>query len=114
MKFLFTVVKRNSLSIKMVIQTNNINNNIDNNNNSNNNNNNNSSNDVIIKSIKNGKSKYVLLLPDLSQKRMGLLKRKNSHPPTNFMLFVHVGYANFYFLFMFNIQRMLFLQFEKD
>ena len=60
----------------MVIQTNNINNNIDNNNNSNNNNNNNSSNDVIIKSIKNGKSKYVLLLPDLSQKRMGLLKRK--------------------------------------
>ena len=41
-----------------------------------NNNNNNSSNDVIIRSIKNAKSKYYLLLPDLSRKRMGLLKRE--------------------------------------
>ena len=48
-----------------------------NNNNSNNNNNNNinNNNDVIIKSIKNAKSKY-FLLPGLSGKQMGLLKRK--------------------------------------
>ena len=76
-KFLFTVVKRNSLAVKMDNNdnNNNINNNNDNDNNNNNNNNNNS-NDVIIKSIKNAKSKYFLLLPDLSRKRMGLLKRE--------------------------------------
>ena len=62
-KFLFTVVKRNSLAVKMDNNdnNNNINNNNDNDNNNNNNNNNNSrSNDVIIKSIKNAKSKYIL------------------------------------------------------
>ena len=32
----------------------------------------------MIKSIKNAKSKYFLLLPDLSQKRMGLLKKKKN------------------------------------
>ena len=48
-----------------------------NNNNSNNNNNNNNNNNVIIKSIKNAKSKY-FLLPGLSQKQMGLLKRKKN------------------------------------
>ena len=40
-----------------------------------NNNNNNNNNDVIIKLIKNVKSKY-FLLPALSSKRMGLLKKK--------------------------------------
>ena len=39
------------------------------------NNNNNNNNDVIIKLIKNVKSKY-FLLPALSSKRMGLLKKK--------------------------------------
>ena len=39
-------------------------------------NNNNNNNDVIIKLIKNVKSKY-FLLPALSSKRMGLLKKKN-------------------------------------
>ena len=77
---LFTVVKRNLFAIKHIDNNNNSNNNNDNNknynNNNNNNNNNNSSNDVIIKSIKNAKSKCFLLLPDLSRKRMGLLKRK--------------------------------------
>ena len=38
-------------------------------------NNNNNNNDVIIKLIKNVKSKY-FLLPALSSKRMGLLKKK--------------------------------------
>ena len=57
--------------------SNNTNDNDNNNNNNNDNNNNtNSSNDVIIKSIKNAKSKYFLLLSDLSWKRMGLLKRE--------------------------------------
>ena len=36
----------------------------------------NCSNDVIAKSIKNVKSHYFLLLPDLSWKRMGWLKKK--------------------------------------
>ena len=44
-------------------------------NNNNNNNNNNNSNDVIMKLIKNAKSKY-FLLPGLSRKRMGLLQKK--------------------------------------
>ena len=76
---LFTVVKRNLFAIKHIDNNNNSNNNNDNNknyNNNNNNNNNNSSNDVIIKSIKNAKSKFFLSLPDLSRKRMGLLKRE--------------------------------------
>ena len=71
---LFTVVKRNFFAIKHIDNNNNSNNNNDNNKNYNNNNN--SSNDVIIKSIKNAKSKYFLLLPDLSRKRMGLFKRE--------------------------------------
>ena len=41
----------------------------------NNNDNNHISNDVIIKLVKNAKSKY-FLLPGLSQKPMGLLKKK--------------------------------------
>ena len=76
---LFTVVKRNLFAIKHIDNNNNSNNNNDNNknyNNNNNNNNNNSSNDVIIKSIKNAKSKYFKLLPDLARKGMSLLKRK--------------------------------------
>ena len=39
---------------------------------------NNSSNDIIIKSIKNAKSKHFLLLPDLPRKQMRLLKRKKN------------------------------------
>ena len=74
---LFTVVKRNLFAIKHIDNNNNSNNNNDNNKNyNNNNNNNNSSNDVIIKSIKNAKSKYFKLLPDLARKGMSLLKRK--------------------------------------
>ena len=79
---LFTVVKRNLFAIKHIDNNNNSNNNNDNNknynnnNNNNNNDNNNSSNDVIIKSIKNAKSKYFKLLPDLARKGMSLLKRK--------------------------------------
>ena len=87
---LFTVVKRNLFAIKHIDNNNNSNNNNDNNknynnnnnndnnnnNNNNNNKNNNSSNDVIIKSIKNAKSKYFKLLPDLARKGMSLLKRK--------------------------------------
>ena len=64
------------------MQTNNTNNNSNNNNdnddnnNNNNNNNNSSGNDVIVKPIKNAESKYFLLLPELSLKLMGLLKRE--------------------------------------
>ena len=59
--------------------SNNNNDNDDNNNNNNNNNNsknNSSGNDVIVKPIKNAESKYFLLLPELSLKLMGLLKRE--------------------------------------
>ena len=59
--------------------SNNKNNNNKNNNNNNNNSNNNNGNHVIIKSIKNAKSKY-FLLPGLSRKQMGLLKRKKTFP----------------------------------
>ena len=61
-KFLFTVAKRNSLTIKTDDNNNNNNNNNNNDNKNNNNNNNNSSNDIIIKSIKNANSKYFFII----------------------------------------------------